>query len=198
MPVRPLDGEYLEKSTNLAGQLEEAFNNVGMSMMTPIELRNFNNKALRLTHGYSRSKDPVKKSLYGRWVAIKTRCNNSNTNCSKYYKENGITVCDSWNNSFENFMLWSLSNGYEIGLQIDRIDGTKGYSEDNCRWVSSITNNNNRKNNKIYSYKGYSGTLRQLSTLYNIPYQLLRSRIDDKWTIEKAIETPKLKNIKNA
>ena len=34
MPRRPLDGQYLEKSTNFAGQLEEAFNNIGSSLMT--------------------------------------------------------------------------------------------------------------------------------------------------------------------
>ena len=34
MPVRPLDTEFRENSNNLAGQLEEAFNNIGSSMMT--------------------------------------------------------------------------------------------------------------------------------------------------------------------
>jgi len=34
MPKRPLDTPYRENSTNLAGQLEEALNNIGLSAMT--------------------------------------------------------------------------------------------------------------------------------------------------------------------
>ena len=198
MPIRPLDGEYLEKSTNLAGQLEEAFNNIGSSMMTPIEIRNLKNKTLRVTHGYSRSTDPIKKSLYTRWGGLKTRCTNPNTNCSKYYKDKNVSVCDEWLNSFEAFMTWSLENGYSKGLQIDRINGDLGYSPDNCRWVTSMKNCNNKSNNRIHTYKGFSGTLREFSIKYKISYNLLRSRITEGWTIDKAITTKKLKVRKNA
>jgi len=198
MPIRPLDGEYLEKSTNLAGQLEEAFNNIGTSMMSPIEIRNLNNKTLRVTHGYSRSSDPVKKSLYRRWCSMKTRCTNSNTNCSKYYKDKNISLCDEWFHSFELFMTWSLENGYASSLQIDRKDCSLGYTPENCRWVTPTKNCNNKTNNRIHIYKGFSGTLREFSVKYNIPYSLLRSRIYEGWTIDKALNTKKLKVIKNA
>ena len=59
-----------------------------------------------------------------------------------------MTICDEWMNEdgYQNFKKWSLENGYENGLSIDRIDGTKGYSPDNCRWTTPKIQSNNRKN----------------------------------------------------
>lgn len=59
-----------------------------------------------------------------------------------------LTICDEWTNEngYQNFKKWSLENGYEDGLSIDRIDGTKGYSPDNCRWTTAKVQSNNRKN----------------------------------------------------
>ena len=59
-----------------------------------------------------------------------------------------ITICDEWLNEdgYQNFKNWSLGNGYKDGLSIDRIDGTKGYSPDNCRWTTAKVQSNNRKN----------------------------------------------------
>lgn len=80
--------------------------------------------------------------------AMKARCNNPNHIGYKDYGENGITVCDEWANGKEghdNFVRWALANGYKAGLSIDRIDNNKGYSPDNCRWVTRNIQNANRK-----------------------------------------------------
>lgn len=34
-------------------------------------------------------------------------------------------------------------------MSIDRIDGTKGYSPDNCRWADTYTQARNQKNAKL-------------------------------------------------
>ena len=59
-----------------------------------------------------------------------------------------LTICNEWmsENGYQNFKRWSLENGYKDGLSIDRIDGTKGYSPDNCRWTTVKVQSNNRKN----------------------------------------------------
>lgn len=61
------------------------------------------------------------------------------------YKDRGISVCEEWK-AFVNFAEWALSHGYDDTLQIDRIDNDRGYSPDNCRWVTCRQNCNNRGN----------------------------------------------------
>ena len=46
---------------------------------------------------------------------------------------------------FEN---WAINNGYEEGLTIDRLDNSKGYSPQNCRWVDAKTQGQNKRNNR--------------------------------------------------
>ena len=77
--------------------------------------------------------------LYSTWSNIKARCNNPNNSAYKFYGGVGIKVSKDWI-KFESFKDWALSNGYEDSLSIDRIDSTKDYSSNNCRWISQSDN----------------------------------------------------------
>lgn len=61
----------------------------------------------------------------------------------RYYGARGITVCQEWLDDFDAFVLWSLANGFEFHLQLDRIDNYQGYSRSNCRYVTARENMNN-------------------------------------------------------
>ena len=61
------------------------------------------------------------KKLYQVWGSMLQRCENKSNRKYKDYENKGIYVCEEWHNSV-NFMNWALTNGYEIGLQIDKID----------------------------------------------------------------------------
>lgn len=80
------------------------------------------------------------------------RCMNPKNKRYKDYGAAGITVCDSWLESFDNFA--NDMGACPDGFQIDRIDNTKGYSKENCRWTDRKTNMNNRRNSGFYYIKG--------------------------------------------
>lgn len=111
--------------------------------------------------------------LYRTWANIKTRCNNDRNPGYCYYGQRGIAMCDEWSNSFENFKDWALSHGYNEELTIDRIDNDKGYSPDNCRWVTCDKQNRNKRNNIYYIYKNRKCCLREISRLIGINYKTM-------------------------
>ena len=76
---------------------------------------------------------------------MRDRCNRKTNQDYKYYGGKGIIVETVWDDYLE-FKKWSLLNGYEPNknLQIDRIDGSKNYCPENCRWVSPTINQRNR------------------------------------------------------
>lgn len=84
-----------------------------------------------------------KNRLYHAWSEMIRRCNGNCTN-RQYYGDKGILCCDEWK-SFDAFADWAISNGYQPGLEIDRIDSDKDYFPENCRWVTHKANSRNRK-----------------------------------------------------
>ena len=84
---------------------------------------------------------------------------------SSLYGGKGINVCEAWS-EYEQFRSWSLENGYNDSLTLDRIDGDKGYTPENCRWVSMKVQQNNRCNNHLLTFNGETLTL-SLIHIYN-------------------------------
>ena len=91
------------------------------------------------------------------WRSMKQRCSNPNNKSYKNYGERGITVCDRWLESFENFYN-DVIGSYKKGLQIDRIDNNGNYEPSNCRWVTLQQNISNAGSSRGSSsiYKGVS------------------------------------------
>lgn len=141
-------------------------------------------KEAQTTHGLS------KTPLYAVWRGIKARCNNPNCKAYSNYGGRGITVCDEWNNSFESFMEWAVSNGYNESLSIDRIDNDKGYYPYNCRWVDVYVQANNMSHNKRFSYNGETHTLADWSRILNVNYTSLKKRYDSGWSVEDIVNKP--------
>jgi hypothetical protein len=101
--------------------------------------------------------------IYGIWAGMVRRCCNdiqSEVHKSEYirYYSRGISVCDEWKDDCISFYNWAISNGYDDGLEIDRIDNDGNYEPSNCRWVTRSQNLQNRglsQKNKT-GYKGVS------------------------------------------
>lgn len=79
---------------------------------------------------------------------MKARCHNENSQDYPFYGAMGIKVCKEWLADSDNFVMWSLTNGYTYypdkkkgdQLSIDRIDPTKDYEPSNCRWIPQREN----------------------------------------------------------
>ena len=128
--------------------------------------------------------------LYRIWAAMKSRVTNPNNTNYSDYGGRGITLFDAWM-EFEPFYEWAIKNGYSDELTIDRIDNDKGYSPDNCRWVTRKEQDENRRCNHLITYKGETKTLSQWAEHFHIPYGTLRTRlVKYGWSVEKALETP--------
>ena len=137
-------------------------------------------------HGMSKTR------LYQCYKLMKNRCYNTNNIRYYLYGGRGIKVCDEWlgESGSSNFIEWSLNNGYNDSLTLDRIDNDKGYSPNNCRWATRKQQSNNLRTNRKLIIDGAEYTISQLADKYNIPYSILSGRIRNNWSIEKCINTP--------
>lgn len=136
-------------------------------------------------HGFSsrNNRDP----LYVIWGTIKDRTTNLKRKDSKYYSKKGISICDDWKNNFPNFRNWAIKNGYKEGLSIDRIDNSKGYCPENCRWISKSLQNNNKTNNRFLTYKGVSKTITQWGRERNLGWNTINRRLKKGKSIGQAL-----------
>lgn len=100
-----------------------------------------------------------KTRLYHIWHGMKNRCLNPNDKNYKSYGGRGITICSEWIHDFCAFEDWAYSNGYREYLSIDRIDNDKGYSPDNCRWVTQKVQ---ARNTRQVIYATINGTTQPL------------------------------------
>lgn len=134
---------------------------------------------LSTTHGMSRAKE------YRTWRSMLNRCRNPLTWNFKNYGGRGITVCERWQHSFENFFK-DMGERSE-GLSLDRIDNDKGYYKENCRWASRKEQARNKRGSIKINYCGKSYTLRNLSEQYGINYKSLYTAIKRGTALELAV-----------
>lgn len=128
--------------------------------------------------------------LYTIWSGMRRRCYEVTNPKYKDYGGRGIVVCEEWKDDFNNFYLWSMSHGYKDNLTIDRIDVNGNYEPSNCRWATNKEQANNRRSNKLYSYKGKTQNISQWANEFKIPYHKLHERLKKGWNIDKALNTP--------
>lgn len=128
-----------------------------------------NRKGQNKTHGMSKTR------IYHEWHTMKLRCAPNSPNSKNYY-DRGIHVCNEWKNDFLTFYNWAISHGYAETLTIDRIDNNKGYSPDNCRWITIEAQQANKTTTVYIEYQGTSYCLRTLCLMLNFPYKTAHRR----------------------
>ncbi len=149
-----------------------------------------------LARGYTNSCGCIKLKhkmtntrLYKIWTSMNNRCRNVNNHKPyKNYSLKGIIVCDEWKKDFLYFYNWSIKNGYNDKLEIDRKNNNEGYSPENCKWATRLEQNNNTRSNRLITYNGEIHTMAEWSRIKNIDYIILFKRIKNNFPIDKLFE----------
>lgn len=120
------------------------------------------------------------------WQAMNGRCYNEKDPSYKSYGGRGIDVCKEWRDSVSHFIA-------DMGEQpknksLDRIDNSKGYSKENCRWATKKEQADNRRSTRFYEYNGQRLSLSDWSRQLNIKYTTLRHRIDRGRSFSESVE----------
>lgn len=92
-------------------------------------------------HGEAAARTPE----YLVWKSMFTRCDNPKAHNFKYYGARGISVCESWRQSFSNF-LRDVGRRPSQQHSIDRYPDNDGnYEPGNVRWATDAEQNSNKR-----------------------------------------------------
>lgn len=114
---------------------------------------------------------------------MKARCYSKNHIHYSDYGGRGIKICDEWLNDVNTFYDWAINNNYRDDLTLDRIDNSKGYSPDNCRFIDNVTQQNNRRDNVYLTYNGETKSIKQWSNELNVNIRTLYTRKFKNWSV---------------
>jgi hypothetical protein len=121
------------------------------------------------THGMTNTE------TYKTWRGLIRRCFNVSCEEYQFYGRRGITVCERWLHSFENFL--SDMGVKPKGTSIDRINNDGNYEPWNCRWATQKQQARNTRKNRIVSMGGESRCLFDWCKEYNIASSTVWYRI---------------------
>lgn len=128
--------------------------------------------SLAAKHGHMRG--GKQSPTYSVWRSMLRRCSDPAHPSYRNYGGKGIKVCDRWM-VFDAFL--EDMGARPDGKTLDRIDGNKGYSKENCRWFTMTEQANNRANNHRLTYRGESHTVSQWAVILGIREGTIRSRL---------------------
>src|SRR5690606_24654040 len=107
----------------------------------------------------------------------------------KNYGGRGITVCEQWQEKFENF--WTdMGPSYKAGLTIERLNNSLGYCKENCGWRTATHQANNRRTNRYVQTPHGKMTISEACKFYGLCINTFRDRIARGVPVAQALIRP--------
>ena len=140
----------------------------------------------RTKHGHCSGPKP--STTYFTWAGMVARCTNPGNSHFPHYGGRGIKVCERWQ-TFENFL---ADMGEKPGprMSVERIDNSKGYSPENCRWATDAEQARNRRNNRHLTLGRKTQTMADWAEELGIHPATLSDRVRTGMTDQEALTSP--------
>ncbi|HWL06770.1 MAG TPA: hypothetical protein VNQ99_17840 [Xanthobacteraceae bacterium] len=123
---------------------------------------------------------------YRAWNNARSRCYREKDRKYPLYGGRGIAMCDEWRRSFSAFFA-DMGPRPSPNHTLDRIDNNGNYEPGNCRWATSIEQNNNRRFNRHIHLNGRRLTVSEAARETGIPHATILSRLDAGRSDEEAV-----------
>jgi hypothetical protein len=150
-------------------------------------------RALKFVHGGTGSQE------HAIWRGMINRCENPNVRGYPGYGGRGIRVCARWRADFTAF-LSDLGPRPSRQHSLERLNPDGNYEPGNVVWSTALAQANNKRNTRFVEYNGERMSLCDAVRLAGsvVHYEAAWVRIRSGWSVERAVETPRLHVSPNA
>jgi hypothetical protein len=134
-------------------------------------------------HGCKRSHEYMAERNI--WRMMLRRCQDPEDLAYPGYGGRGIAVCKRWQ-TFENFYA-DMGPRPSVQMTLERKDNNGPYSPQNCEWLDRIAQANNRRSNRVLTFRGKTQTIQQWARETGIKRSTIWMRLAKGWPIELAL-----------
>jgi hypothetical protein len=140
-------------------------------------------KELGTKHGFTAEKQ--RPPEFDVWNMMIQRCTNQNVKNYRDYGGRGISFDPRW----RSFVCFINDIGFRPSKHhsLERVDNSKGYCKENCKWETRNAQSRNKRNNRIITAKGVSKCLQDWANDLGVRHTTIIARIKNGWPEEDAV-----------